>query len=286
MIDSEVLEALNHPLLASHKEKILASAKPSVAIELTRQDKGLTLWQSKVGGDPYLPKGADYPRHPDGHALTLLAQINFAEVPKLPDFPEKGILQFFIDGTDEDECYGMNWDNQREQTGFRVVYYADVLENIDDLVTDFSPYAVENREYGLPFVGQYSMAFQLGKQVLTTADFHWSRLLGFPEFCSEEWDNLDEEEEQGLYEVIEYYSDNIDETGHRLGGYPHFTQDDPRAYKDTVIQDYILLFQIDTDWEDGKEIMWGDGGVANFFINPDDLKNLDFSKVLYTWDCC
>ncbi|MDE5859478.1 MAG: DUF1963 domain-containing protein, partial [Oscillospiraceae bacterium] len=32
-------------------------------------------------------------------------------------------------------------------------------------------------------------------------------------------------------------------------------------------------------------IMWGDMGVANFFISENDLKNLDFSKVAYNWDC-
>jgi len=31
--------------------------------------------------------------------------------------------------------------------------------------------------------------------------------------------------------------------------------------------------------------MWGDCGVGNFFINIEDLKNLDFSDVLYNWDC-
>ena len=31
--------------------------------------------------------------------------------------------------------------------------------------------------------------------------------------------------------------------------------------------------------------MWGDCGVGNFFINAEDLKRLDFSNVLYNWDC-
>lgn len=279
MLNQALLEALNHPLLAPRKEEILASAKPTVSIELTRQDKGLTLWQSKVGGDPYLPKGADYPRHPDGHALTLLAQINFAEVPKLPDFPEKGILQFFIDGTDN--FAGLDYDNPLSQNGFRVIYYADVSENADDLITDFSPYAVEN---DLSFVGQYRMAFQSGEQVMTFINFHSYQLLGLPVPRSEDWDNLSDEEKQRIYEITDYYSDNIDEAGHRLGGYPNFRQNDPRR-NNPMIQDYILLFQMDTDEEDDKEILWGDDGIANFFIHPDDLKNLDFSKVLYHWDC-
>lgn len=32
--------------------------------------------------------------------------------------------------------------------------------------------------------------------------------------------------------------------------------------------------------------MWGDFGVANFFISKDDLKNKNFTKILYNWDYC
>lgn len=273
MLNQALLEALNHPLLAPHKETILASVKPTVAIELTRQDKGLTLWQSKVGGDPYLPKGVDYPRHPDGHALMLLAQINFAEVPKLPDFPEKGILQFFIDGTNT--AFGMEWDNPCEQNGFRVVYYADVSENTDDLIMDFSPYAVENDEYILPFVGQYAMAFILQERILPDGDVSMDNQLA---------ELLDDSQFCAAYDDV--YINVSPSDGHRIGGYPVFVlQGDPR-HNDEVLEDYILLFQLDSDSEKDKEIMWGDTGVANFFIHPDDLKNLDFSKVLYHWDCC
>jgi uncharacterized protein YwqG len=31
--------------------------------------------------------------------------------------------------------------------------------------------------------------------------------------------------------------------------------------------------------------MFGDVGVANFFITEEDLKKKDFSKVIYNWDC-
>ena len=44
----------------------------------------------------------------------------------------------------------------------------------------------------------------------------------------------------------------------------------------------ILLFQLDTV----EDIMWGDSGVGNFFIREEDLKNRDFTRVLYNWDCC
>jgi uncharacterized protein YwqG len=47
---------------------------------------------------------------------------------------------------------------------------------------------------------------------------------------------------------------------------------------------YRLLFQMDIDDEAG--IMWGDSGVANFFISQPDLESKNFSRVLYNWDCC
>ena len=36
---------------------------------------------------------------------------------------------------------------------------------------------------------------------------------------------------------------------------------------------------------DGGEIMIGDCGVMNFFINREKLRNKDFSDVFYNWDC-
>ena len=73
-----------------------------------------TAYQSKIGGTPYLPKNAEYPYHAEKkHPLTLVAQINFSEVPPLPGFPERGILQVFVDGLD----YGLgnDFENLSEQ---------------------------------------------------------------------------------------------------------------------------------------------------------------------------
>ena len=65
-------------------------------------------------------------------------------------------------------------------------------------------------------------------------------------------------------------------------GYPYFTQSDPRNdnYYDTV------LLQLDSISDEDEDILlWGDVGIGNFFINWEDLKRRDFSKVLYNWDC-
>ena len=68
--------------------------------------------------------------------------------------------------------------------------------------------------------------------------------------------------------------------GHHIGGYPYFTQFDLRD-SGNIPKDYELLLQLDSD----EYLMWGDMGVSNFFIHPEDLKKADFSRVAYTWDC-
>ena len=88
------------------------------------------------------------------------------------------------------------------------------------------------------------------------------------------------EEEKELFEV---YEETFAGDGHKIGGYPFFTQTDPRDEDDEYEEYEVLLFQMDSDTE--ADIMWGDMGVANFFIKEKDLRNLDFSDVLYNWDC-
>ncbi|NDC41500.1 MAG: DUF1963 domain-containing protein, partial [Chitinophagia bacterium] len=68
-------------------------------------------------------------------------------------------------------------------------------------------------------------------------------------------------------------------SGHKIGGYACFTRSDPREGNE-AFRGYELLLQMDSE----AGIMWGLEGVANFFIHPDDLARLDFSKVVYTWD--
>ena len=96
-----------------------------------------------------------------------------------------------------------------------------------------------------------------------------------------------EDEDQSM-ELMGDYENWLNEhfgysqTAHQIGGYPDFTQEDPRF--DPQYQDYILLLQIDTEYiSETHSICWGDAGIGNFFINPDDLRNLDFSRVLYQW---
>ncbi|MFV5190915.1 YwqG family protein [Acinetobacter courvalinii] len=272
-LQAEHLPHTLHPYL----EKISATILPTVTMQLTASDD-LSLWQSKIGGEPYLPLDTAYPVDSNGNPLALLAQFNFAEIPSLPNFPDQGILQFYIAA---DDLYGMNFDDQQQQSGFKVLYFEQVIADAAQLKQDFSELEFDEDAY-LPFTGQYSIEFNLTSQPISLGDFAFApKILGVEELY-----DFEDRFEGGDFEddFIEPYDEVASASGHRLGGYPYFTQTDPRQYNEKV-QDYVLLFQLDTD-DAENEIMWGDSGVGNFFIHPEDLKNRDFSKVLYNWDCC
>ncbi|ENX23623.1 hypothetical protein F892_00223 [Acinetobacter vivianii] len=271
-LQAENLPNTLHPYL----EKISATILPTVSMQLTASDD-LALWQSKIGGQPYLPLEVAYPVDSDGNPLVLLAQFNFAEIPDLPHFPDTGILQFYIAA---DDLYGMNFDDQQLQSGFKVLYFDQVIEDLTQLKQDFSELEFDEEAY-LPFSGQYSIEFQRAEQVISLEDFAFGKKI----LNVDELYDFEDQFEGGDFEndFIEPYHELLSASGHRLGGYPFFTQTDPRQYNEKI-QDYILLFQLDTD-DAENDIMWGDSGVGNFFIHPEDLKKRDFSKVVYNWDC-
>ncbi|EPG35474.1 YwqG family protein [Acinetobacter colistiniresistens] len=270
------VEALPNSL-QPYLEKISSTIQPTVTMQLNANDN-LSVWQSKVGGVPYLPLDATYPVDSNGKPLALLAQLNFAEIPSLPNFPDQGILQFYIAA---DDLYGMNFDDQQQQSGFKVLYFDQVIADASQLKQDFAEVQLGEDDY-LPFTGQYSIEFALSTQPISLGDFAFApKILGVEDLY-----DFEDQFEGGDFEddFIEPYDEVASASGHRLGGYPYFTQTDPRQYNEKV-QDYVLLFQLDTD-DAENEIMWGDSGVGNFFIHPEDLKKRDFSKVLYNWDCC
>lgn len=68
-----------------------------------------------------------------------------------------------------------------------------------------------------------------------------------------------------------------DESTSCLGGY---------SGVEGLPKDYQLLLRINSEkGEQGCYLKWGDYGVVNFFIHPDDLRKCDFSKVFFSWDC-
>ena len=246
-----------------------------------------TIFDSKVGGLPYWDPAKTYPTDSNGKPMLLLAQINFDQDKAESPLPQSGMLQFFIGG---EEMYGLglDFDHPTEQKDWRIVYHEKIDTNMNaELVEGLGiPTDTENQEYCSPVLK--SCVFHLVKKETWITSMH-----------SDAFDTLTLELAEELFGETEadYGSDVFgdeqftlieEEDSHnknsQLLGHPYFTQEDVReegSRYDT------LLFQLDSETVDKEKItMWGDCGVGNFFINAEDLKRLDFSNVLYNWDCC
>jgi len=242
------------------------------------------LMGNKIGGVPFMPKGSEYPVNPlNGEKLYLLAQLNFETLPRLDNYPERGILQFFIE---DDYMYGADLDFKKkpiEQNAWRVIYYDDVSNPMsEDDIKKIMP--EEADEYALPFEygKEFKLDFEECEMPITESDFRFTRAL--QKYCGDilEVDSiLDIPDDIGDIIFEELFGEKT-----RLGGYPCFTQFDPREEIDD--NDYELLFQIVSEFDEKEGdylIIWGDAGIANFFIKTEDLLNCEFSRVLYNWDC-
>lgn len=251
--------------LEPFREQLRQTTQPFIRIKAL-PSRAVSWWESKVGGYPYLPKGIPFPTAPDGRELFFLAQLNFAEMPRLTPFPERGILQFYIY---DDDLYGMDFDDGENPDTFRVLYFPEVLTDETALQTQFPLI----RDYDLlPHHPEIShpLKFESADEVVPASDYRFSQIFGagfFQQFGAQEWDILDE------------FNRAVRSTGHKLGGYAYFTQDDPRRPEDPM----LLLFQLDSD--EGMDLMWGDMGVGHFFIREKDLAAGNFARVLYDWDC-
>ena len=227
---------------------------------------------SRFGGQGYWTKGLEYPVNKNGDPLSFLAQINFAELPENDLYPHEGLLQFFIDN----ESMGKNYDiveaNDKRVIENKHLYHIVFQETMTDEPIGM-PSSIEE---ALPLGGEYSLGFKVKKDPLDFSDYRWLRKISVD-------DELSDYIEERLCE-------SSTSTGSKMGGYAFFTQGDPRMHfdiaKKELNHDWLLLLQIDTSDKEDVHIMWGDGGVGNFFIREDHLANRDFSKVWFTWDCC
>lgn len=205
----------------------------------------------------------------ENQPLKLLAQINFADVPHhLPHFPTTGILQFFIDPFDD--VLGLDFEDGQSQKGFRVIFHEHIIEDKAQLIQDFSFITNKLEDFYFPVEKEMALTFTTNTEALSMNDFRTEKT--YAPF----YDDLLEDDD-----IADAFYDAYGGTGHKMGGYPFFTQTDPRAYGDYP-DATILLLQVDSI---GDHIMWGDVGVGNFFISEEALKRRDFSQVLYNWDC-
>lgn len=265
--------------------------RETIKINLVPETK-TSLTSSNVAGWFYLPKTSTIPTTSKGEQLMYLAQINCEELPENSIYPSKGIIQFWIFGGDYN--LGSNYTKPTSDSKKRVIYYPEVEEHFTEAeLTEMYKPEEDKKEGelitpindGAPF----AMSFEKASQWALPNDFRFEEI--FNEKLNEHIEETKAEEgfesydigEEESYDIIE----ELDIHNHtQIGGYGHFTQEDPRMYDD--FEDYTeLLFQLDSEFgTDDYYILWGDCGVGNFFATKEQLSNLEFAECLYSWDCC
>lgn len=228
------------------------------------------LFCSKLGGVPYWRKDMEYPKTADGTPLVMLAQINLSELEVSDILPQSGLLQFFVDAS-------------LKKSTHRVVYHSE----IDDSITLESVFSL-----GIPLNKEFTLNIERTTVSVDASDYKLSER--FNEAAEQVGLSLPDNapEDATLYsEAYRCLPDTFDERhelnkGSWLLGYPHFAQEDVRYYEGNERYD-TLLFQLDSIRNPKTrdyDVLWGDSGVGNFFINAEDLKKHDFSNTLFSTD--
>ncbi len=269
-----------------HQQLLMAqiqkqTQRKAIRIHATKAVSPQALTTSKFGGIPYWNPAEPYPTDGGGNPCILLAQFDCQQLPPLEGFPRTGLLQFFVSN---DGDYGLDFDNQMSQENWRVVYHPAVDESITQaMVKELQlPTTSSENDLELPFTGEFHLEFELVDT--------WLGPCSHDDFQQELQKAIvatglsQPPEGTSLYDIFceDIYNQMADwNEGHWLGGYPCFTQDDPRFSRSDYAACTNLLFQMDSS----EDILWGDTGVGNFLIAPEALQQLDFSRVLYNWDC-
>lgn len=249
------------------------------------------IFSTKIGGVPYWDSSLQYPVDENGNKMHLLCQLNFSEcVFKNELLPTEGMLQFFISSCDG--LYGMNTapEEGSAQKNFRIIFHKKInqsakIEDIEKIVPQKSEIK------STPVLNPVALEFVQSISYMKANDYKMTDLIK-----SAVKEILNEDTDKDLYELLGDESENIyayeiyrmiTETENHILGYPSFIQGDVREDMSEEEASYFdtTLLHLDSSCCDGEAMCWGDVGEANFLINSSALKNKDFSKVLYTWDC-
>lgn len=238
-----------------------------------------SILDNKMGGRPYLPVGESYPYHND-EPMVLLLQVNCKDL-HLPEYPDNGILEIFIDASLDSFPY------------YSVVrYYQEGL----NYQTDFPEINYKMSvfwEKGRSGDIGYKINLKNVKVFMNMTDYRFDKLvretvydvtgitLDKHNYCLSDLEKYFPEEKD-IFEFIFNELEN-DKYPITIGGYAAFTQEDPRPV-DFKNQDECL-FKFDSCYDLSKFYI-GDAGIMCFFISKEEIAAHDFYMAKVSWDCC
>lgn len=239
--------------------------RPCCAITLCENSTPEIL-DNKIGGQPYLPVGEEYPTDHNGNPLALLLQINCKDIVGAKGFPKNGILEIFVD---KDLNYPSEYDVRYYQENQP---YQTELPDVDmDYFVITRGYKIKTEETKAPMpVNDFRFIGILRAVAKEVAGIEINSLFELEDEFPNEIDVLDE-----LY-------CNLEQPEIVVGGYADFTQEDFRQN----LRSYIpteCLFKIDGGAN--KRIHIGDAGILSVVITKKNLIAKRFDSAFLEWDC-
>lgn len=253
--------------LGQYADALVGAARPGVRLEVDVNLNHQTVRASRLGGDPDLPPGSEWPRK-NGAPLSFVAQLDLGEVARLDDegvLPSDGLLSFFYDATTQ-EAWGFDpadrgsWDVRHLPAGEqpRRTPAPEDLEARGRLKgVGWRPRAeLCAMPYESRLVDRLGMSVEeldAYGDLLEAGDEAIHRALGHPDPV------------QGEMQLECQLASN----GVFVGGPEGYR--DPRALDlGPGADDWRLLLQVDSD--DAADMMWGDAGRIYFWIRDQDLR--------------
>lgn len=289
-------QARQPPIVEPTPEQLarLRDALPGLALPalVLTEDVGaaITPGGTRIGGPVWLADGVEWPVGKDGRPLEFIAQLDFAAMPPLPDYPEAGLLQLFIGRDDE---YGLDFEHP-DQGNFLLLWHSDGPAAQPDGGRMVPPPRLP--QYGSPDDDGYSatpfMRDSVREQGFGLVARAESRLPGAYSWPQEQlMQNLDIDSRAQSASVEVYAVIKGNNSVHHIGGHPAFTQNDyrldgafpphdnpqPSPYRD---HDRVL-FQLTSE----NGLQWGDMGEASVMIRREDLLARRFERAVWWWDC-
>ena len=274
---NELKQEMTEAGLFGYAEALTPYAKQAVYMELEEGEAEPGC--SRMGGEPDLPDGVEWPRTQSGVPLTFIAQISLREVHPFDaegKLPAEGMLWFFYDCSED----GMPWGfDPEDRDGWRVIYSAEGdlarREAPEDLETTFS---------------EATITFE-SRVDLPSYD---SDILGDVELPEEEDDAYYDwlEEREGQCNKLLGHSDNIQDgmelecefvTNGIYCGNPSGYEKAKALGLDKNAARWNLLMQVESNEDLG--MMWGDLGRLYLWITDEDLKARRFEKTWLILQC-
>jgi uncharacterized protein YwqG len=249
-------KALRRLGLTRYEAALSALARPAIRIRpVPCKDDDVPLGGSKLGGQPDLPNGADWPQW-EGSPLSFIAQFDCRELQRFESaalLPPDGLLSFFYEA--EEQPWG---DDPGDAGAARVLHH---------------PAGGGLKRRAKP--PELEAAFR-------TDRLEFNEVLTFPS----ESDFEVEPEEIGALSAL--FAPGISHREHQLFGYPNVIQNPMELQCRLASHDvetdeaaWRLLLQVDSI----RDMMWGDMGMIYFWITEDALRARAFDRAWLVLQC-